>query len=328
MARAPNTRRGRIGPLSGSLVDELNEVKDGLGTRLVGELNHRFGVTSKALDATAGHMGTVEIVPQRGNKAGLSVNGRIGKVARGISNDDAVNVQQMRELMNCRHFAGYPGGFVDFLRDCAGLEDMAAGAATGIIHAMWGYTYEIPNFTDTDDEGDPGLCDSPGGFGAWWEFIVPATTIIDQVTWYQHDATISPEPALAFALYDMNQSATSFPVVAQTEPYVTTSANDLSVVTLPTTTRPTLDPGRYALAYVGPCFFIGVIRRNPLAFLLANTVREWNPPSFGLFTTDPGVIPDTLDESNMELGGPEGNDANLAGTVPLTYWSDSQEFEE
>ena len=123
-----NQRRSSIGPISGSLVDDLNALKDGLGTRLVREINHRISVINTQLDVQAGHRGTVMVAKQTTvDSSGKSVPGiqlerdRVSGVAWAIDGSDAVPLEQFRSFLTCDFF-------LQMVEDCIDLPEATSTA--------------------------------------------------------------------------------------------------------------------------------------------------------------------------------------------------------
>lgn len=333
---AQNLRRG-VGRIGGSIIDDLNALgeaagKPGIGTRLAREINQKILKISARQDAQAGFRGSMAVAKQGRKSASgpadpaiLLADDRISGLGPGIQNKDAVNLEQLRALFTCDHFGGHVSGFPGWFEDCVGQEKAGTpGITSGIVHAMWGYTYEIPNFTDTVDN-DPGLLESGEAF--YWEFIVPVATQVDQVTFTTAPGTVFSGSLLpiSFALYDMNESDTSFPRVAVSESVQQSDLTAGQKKTLALDTRILILPGRYALAYAGPCFNMICINGNPVLFEMVNRIY-FNPPSgilprFGKIGTL-ADLPETLDSSNVNVFG------LLSTIVPAVYFNDSQEFTE
>ena len=125
-----NQRRGNVGPIGGQLVDDLNKLKDGLGTRLLREVNHRFSVLNTQLDTQAGYRGTVMVAKQSGvDSSGKPTPGiqlakdRVAGVAWATDNSDAVPLDQFRSFLTCDFF-------LQMVEDCIDLPEaqVAAGA--------------------------------------------------------------------------------------------------------------------------------------------------------------------------------------------------------
>lgn len=117
MADSANLRRG-IGMLTGSLIDELNELKPGLGTRLAQEVNQRIVLINNHLDAQAGHRGPVKIAKQKGAKAVAMQlqDDRVSGVAWAKDDADAVPYSQFRSQFTC-------DWFIQMAEDCLDLKE-------------------------------------------------------------------------------------------------------------------------------------------------------------------------------------------------------------
>jgi len=134
MAKPRNLRRGNIGHIGGGIVDELNELKPGLGTKLVREINHRLTVITTQLDAQAGHKGTVTIAKQTGNddlgkpKPGILLeDDRVTGVAFPKAGSDAVNLDYFRSFLTCDFF-------LQMVEDCLELPE---ATVSGAIPDCW-----------------------------------------------------------------------------------------------------------------------------------------------------------------------------------------------
>jgi hypothetical protein len=312
------------------------------GTKLISEINQRFVRVSTRQDAQAGLRGTVGVAKQVGKIVGgkradaIKLDGdTIGGVANAISNDQVPNWGQVKSLFTCAHFAGHVSGFEGWFEDCVGQKKAAAvepGATTGIVHAMWGYTYEIPNFTDTVVR-DPGALEADSG--GYWQMIVPVTTTLDRVSfWTPTGSTPASSGDVYFALYDINTSNSSWERVAVSDPLPVTTGVPFATRrhTLALDSRVTIDPGIYAVAYIAPCFDILCILGNDPIFRMVNEL--WNDD--GGPTTDPGpnryggifldggtTMPDTLNLINAT-----SHNALFSTWIPMSYWDDSETFSE
>lgn len=118
-----NQRRSTVGPIGGQLVEDLNTLKDGLGTRLVREINHRIAVINTQLDTQAGHRGTVTVAKQTSvDTAGTPPPGiqlakdRVSGVAWATDNSDAVPLEQFRSFLTCDFF-------LQMVEDCLDLPE-------------------------------------------------------------------------------------------------------------------------------------------------------------------------------------------------------------
>ena len=199
-------------------------------------------------------------------------------------------------------------------------------SGTGIAHAMWGYTYEIPSLVDTGD-GDPGNADS-GGLGYYWQMIIPVTTQIDRVTWRRTDLVDTNPGNIRIGLYDMNQSNDEFTVIAQTaglDSADTVFADTDFIMDLDD--RILILPGLYAVAYVAPCIHhtLCINENIPAESLINQIYAPDHLLRYGAFTVPKdGVneLPDTLDASNT-LGYDDWF-ATYSGFTPVTYWDDSE----
>lgn len=344
-SKAPTNLGQGIPRVGGELVDRLNKLDEGLGTALAYELNHRFSLADVRSRAAAGHAGTVVIAEQPrdsvGNKAAaIDVSG--GNVAGSgwaTQGDHLTPLSQVRSLFTCDRFGGHPSGFPGWFEECVQAERQAATPFTpipGLVHAFWGYSFHIPNSTDTIS-ADAGFNES--GHGAYYQMIIPAPCTVDRISFWRDPGSGTPG-FISFGLYDMNQSRTEFPLVARTAPFhLDTIDNGLNVRALDS--RVDIAPGIYAYAYTGPCFHsIISIRNNVIPWIMVNALYNttWNgfnsntpPPGDGLppfgsvitpFST--GALPDQLDSSTVDLTG--AWDASSFSAVPLGYFDDSQEF--
>lgn len=134
MAKPQNLRRGNIGRISGSLIAEIDELKPGLGSKLVGEINKRLSVISTQLDAAAGHRGTVTIAKQKGTDAGGNPkpaielqNDPVTGAAWAKQGSDAVPLDQFRNFFDC-------DWFLQMVEDCL---DLPPSAPSGTIPDCW-----------------------------------------------------------------------------------------------------------------------------------------------------------------------------------------------
>lgn len=329
-SKAPTNLGQGIPRVGGELVDRLNKLDEGLGTALAYELNHRFSLADVRSRAAAGHAGTVVIAEQprdsAGNKAAaIDVSG--GNVAGSgwaTQGDHLTPLSQVRSLFTCDHFGGHPSGFPGWFEECVQAERRAAATPfepiPGLVHAMWGYTYEIPNFSDTFFS-DPGLGEI--GWGTYWEYIIPVSTTVDQVTWWLEDGGFTNGGQIHFGLYDLNQSAESFPLVCQTVPTGQIESFPFGANTIALTERVTIEPGRYALAYLANCFwYILSIRGNFIPWEMVNSLQPL--PHFGIFNGDvESPLPDELNLGNVREDVPLDIETLV---LPAVYFSDSQEF--
>lgn len=326
--------------MGGSLIDDLNKIGEAaglaspLGTRLATELNRRMTKINTRADAQAGLKGSVVVAPQKriqGQGApapGLMLSqNRIGDVGQAINDDETPTWGQVRSLFTCERFGGHVSGFPGWFEDCVEQEkEAAAVATTGIVHAMWGYTYEIPSGSDTNANDDPGVLELFGGIGAYWQYIVPVTTEVDRLTWWNNELiNYGPPDAINWALYEMNTSDTAFSRVAETGIH-TLSSYPLGTNSDMLDSRITIDPGLYAIALAMPCHKIGGIFPNMLAYRIVNELKPL--PRFGTFVTTDGSMPEELNSDNVipYTNGDSTNDITVVGTVPLAYFDDSLEF--
>jgi hypothetical protein len=342
-----NLRRG-VGRISGGIVEKLNAIgvasglpgHENVGTELVREINQHLAKISVRQDAQAGFGGPVAIAPQGRQSAsgpappGLIVGGnRISKTAPAIHDTDVPNLLQVKSLFTCENFGGHVSGFAGWMEDC--IDDRTGptklAVTSGIVHAMWGYSYEIPGSSDTFS-GDPGFIEDDRA--GYWQFIIPVTTIVDRLTCWRVAGT-GTVGNVSFGLYDMNQSVNVFPAVARTAIFDLSELEEgMNVIDLDS--RVTIPPGLYALAYAAPCFhFMLAIRQNTIPWIMVNALwnSTWNGfnsntpspgdalPRYGAIITS-GDMPDQLDDTNVDLTGDW--DATSFGSVPLTYFDDSE----
>lgn len=324
----PANQRHAARRVSGELIARLNALDPGLGTLFATDVNASRQTTAAALKAAAGQHGTVVIAEQKrssGNRrpAAISVSqGQIADVARATEGHHAVPLEQVRAMFTCDHFGGHPSGFPGWFEECVDTRGGTTAATPGIVHAMWGYSYEIPGFNDVDPGGDPGILELFGGLGSYWQMIVPVTTVFDRVTWWNddHDAIIGPD-LIRFGFYDMNQQDSEFERLAQTEA-ITLSTAPIGVNTTMLDSRLIIDPGIYATALCMPCHHIASQGANQTGFQMVNSL--WPIPRYGNFHTS-GEMPEVLDASNIVPNG-DVHDINIVGEVPMTYWDDSLTF--
>ena len=204
---ASNRRRGSS-RLSAGIIDELNGLKDGLGSRLAGEINQHLANLSTRVDAQAGHKGTVVMAPQKRRDASgrqrhsLKPMGRIGEVSDGLENLDAVNLQQLRSLFTCENFGGRPGGFLDFLDEC-GEQALTAGTTitgSGILPWFFGYSFHQPSAADV------AIRDLySAGQAIIWSMLVTESTTFNMGTYgIGSYLTLDPLGEINFGIYDKN----------------------------------------------------------------------------------------------------------------------------
>lgn len=340
--KAKNLARGVV-KLPPAGIAYLNAQVEGFGDALsqaLGHLNNRA-------DAQAGHGGSVAIAKQIAqDTTGRSVDAlklhgdTIGGVDWANRNDQVVPLEQMRAFFTCDHFGGHPSGFPGWFEDCVGQTEQRAAEAPpphisdGLIHAFWGITFHAPPDADTFN-GDPSF--SEAGHGGYWQMIIPQTVVIDRGSiWRPHGGPIVQE-IISFGIYDLNQSATVFPLVCKTAPFSAgTLEQGLNVE--PLTERVTIEPGLYAVAWVSPCFTLLSFRNNVLPFIMVNALwnSTWNGfngntpppgnslPRYGSFFSV-GELPDQLDSSTVDLTGDW--DATSFNGAPIIYFDDSRAFE-
>lgn len=316
-SKAPTNLGQGIPRVGGELVDRLNKLDEGLGTALAYELNHRFSIADSRTRAAAGHAGTVVLAEQQRDSAGnrpasMDVSGgNIAGSAWATQSDELPPLGQVRSLFTCDKFGGHPSGFPGWFEECVEQEQPVA-IPSGIVHAMWGVTYEIPSNADLSAD-DPG--ESEFGLGNYYQYIIPSTTIVDQVTWWK--SGVAPvDGNIAFGLYSLDVAEASFPVVCKT------AATDLTGLgagahTIPLTESAIIAPGLYALAYIAPCFNVLSIRLSAIAETMVNSL--WSQRRYGQFDTDGSdEMPDVIDSSNIHIG--------LPIVAPAAYFSDSAQF--
>lgn len=329
MANKQATNLGQgIPRLGGELINRLNAVDPGLGTLLASEINHRTGIINSRLAAAAGHTGTVTIATQKRDSTGKAIpsmdiqGGRmVGLTSEPKDGSEPITLEYWRKHE----------------KDCVWFEKMfdecieeevkrAAAVPSGIVHAMWGYTYDIPSGSDTSAFDDPGVLELFGGLGAYWQYIVPVTTEVDRLTWWNNELiNYGPPDAINWALYEMNTSDTAFSRVAQTGIHLL-SSYPLGTNSDMLDSRIVIEPGLYAIALAMPCHKIGGIFPNMLAYRVVNEIKPL--PRFGTFVTTDGSMPIELNSSNVipYTNGETTHDITVVGTVPLAYFDDSVEF--
>lgn len=121
-------RRGAVSSISGSIVDDLNKLKPGLGTRLVREINQRIATINVQLDTQAGHRGTVTVAKQTrvsstagSSPPGIALQGdRVAGVAWAQQGDEAVPLDQFRSFLTCDFF-------LQMVEDCIDLPEQTGG---------------------------------------------------------------------------------------------------------------------------------------------------------------------------------------------------------
>ena len=96
----------RVKKIDGSIRTDLNELKPGLGDRLLSEINRNLSAISSRLSAQSGEKGSVGIVKQIQGKPGLDLN---DATLRGLplpkQNRDLINLTYMRSFFDCDTFA-------------------------------------------------------------------------------------------------------------------------------------------------------------------------------------------------------------------------------
>lgn len=108
MAKRPQNLKRGITLIGGNIVNELNELKPGLGNKLVGEINQKLQIISNRLEANAGHRGTVGIAKQTSKDSdgklqpGIRLQGdRVTGVADPVDGTDAITLDYFRSRLNC-----------------------------------------------------------------------------------------------------------------------------------------------------------------------------------------------------------------------------------
>jgi hypothetical protein len=337
--KAPNLRSG-IPLIGGTLVDDLNTLGDSLGLQNVGgrlatALNRRFSTVNGRADALSGLQGSVVIAPQkrraeRGQpESAIKLSGgRIGEVDRAITDDQVPNWGQVRGLFTCEAFGGHVSGFEGWVEECVDSRETARtqpSLGDGIVHAFWGYTYQIPDFLETRTN-DPGRQEF--GEAYYWETIVPENTQVDRVS-FQIPPDLGPPvtrpgAGIQIGIYDMNVSGISFPVLARTA-VVPVTAFATGVHTFALDTRILIPAGRYAVAMVAPCMnFVGIVG-NTLLEKMENIVYS-NAGLLNRFGIIQGpeftmTLPAVLDESNVIL-----DPDSYFTAIPVLFFDDSQEY--
>lgn len=325
----PANQQHGVHPVSSELVRRLNAIDPGLGTLLAEDTYMSRMAVDTRLRAAAGQHGTVVLAEQKRGSTGVrpaAMDVKGGEIVGGqwTSKLDAfVTLGQMLAYFTCDRFAGHPSGFPGWFEDCVDQRDQEASvvAGDGRIHAMWGYTWDVPNFEDVTS-GDPGV--SEFGYGTYWQMQIPETTVLDSVSFripFDPGLPVLAEGPVGFALYSLDAGAAEATLVVKSE---TVQAFGLGEgrQTLALEERTTLDAGLYALAYIGPCFDMSIINALYQEWTMVNEL--WELPRYGNFELsgpyDPAgtanLMPETITPTE---------EFNL-GVVPLTYWHDSEQF--
>lgn len=137
---------GRIGSL---LVDDLNSLKDGLGTKFAHEMNSRFDRVSARLQSQTGRAGPISIAKQKDSGGtGLHLNDqRLAGVAVPKADSDLINLKTLRRFKSC-------DWFLQMAEDCLELPEtriqaILPGSAAWVfsnVQAAEVYTYPDSDF--------------------------------------------------------------------------------------------------------------------------------------------------------------------------------------
>jgi hypothetical protein len=205
-----NRNRGFSG-LSGDEIKVLNELKDGLGTKI-----HSLTTgLSNRIDGASGHKGTVSMKPQtRRDVRGIVQptmdfnQGRLANLPLPEEGGDPVTLEYWRKHeKDCAWFE-------KMADDCLDLRQTADGsdiAPTGVIQAFWAYTIHMPEMDNSYVAHHRNYHDIPSGddpFMRIWQFTLPETAVVNFVRYYREDIVFDGPGAtsiMALGLYDYNR---------------------------------------------------------------------------------------------------------------------------